>query len=76
MRPFWPSQTDLRISKLLKRGVRCKKIAKAIGRPGDLTRVHKLGCNCLDSPDGFDDYDQFARKDELERGQALRDRKV
>ena len=40
------THTDKRIAKLLKQGVACLSIAKKIGRPGDIERVHRIGCNC------------------------------
>jgi hypothetical protein len=40
------THTDLRIRKLLAKGLACAGIAKKIGRPGDLSRVHRIGCNC------------------------------
>lgn len=40
------NQTDLRIAKLLKRGLTCESIARKIGRRGFIERVHRVGCNC------------------------------
>lgn len=40
------THTDARIRKLLSAGVSCEGIARKIGRPGDIERVHQVGCNC------------------------------
>ena len=46
--------TDDRILKLAQRGVRCESIARKIGRPGDLARIHealaraRFACICPD----------------------------
>ncbi len=39
------THTEERIEKLLRQGLACRSIANKIGRPGDLARVHKVGCN-------------------------------
>jgi hypothetical protein len=38
--------TEERIRKLLAKGLACESIARKIGRPGDVDRVHTVGCNC------------------------------
>lgn len=35
-----------RIAKLLARGLPCATIARKIGSPGKLKRIHRVGCNC------------------------------
>jgi hypothetical protein len=52
--PF--SHTTARIQKLLDKGLSCASIAKKIGRPNEIDRVHKVGCNCA----AHLDWDQLA----------------
>ena len=40
------THTAARIAKLLARGLTCAGVARKIGRPGEIERVHKVGCNC------------------------------
>jgi hypothetical protein len=40
------THTKQRIEKLLAKGLPCASIAKKIGRPGDIDRIHVAGCNC------------------------------